>query len=109
MDSMSVAISQTQGRFGGLSICHDIEITETARLMALAGADCLLVPTDLTVSYDAVPRAVGAVLAMAGSKPSLIKARFDRHHLGAVLARDPLLANRRLELHQSLAASRQPE
>ena len=42
----------------GLAICYDIEITETARLIALAGADCLLVPTALMPPYDIVPRAV---------------------------------------------------
>ena len=42
----------------GLAICYDIEITETARLLAIAGADCLLVPTALMESYEIVPRAV---------------------------------------------------
>jgi predicted amidohydrolase len=42
----------------GLAICYDIEITETARLFALAGADCMLVPTALMEPYDIVPRAV---------------------------------------------------
>lgn len=42
----------------GLAICYDIEIPETARLLALAGADCILVPTALMVPYDVVPRAV---------------------------------------------------
>lgn len=42
----------------GLAICYDIEIPETARLLALAGADCILVPTALMPPYEVVPRAV---------------------------------------------------
>ena len=137
-------VATYQGWRIGLAICYDIEITETVRLMALAGADCLLVPTALMDPYAIVPRAViptrayenqiyvayanhcgaeadisyigqscicgpdGAVLAMAGAGADLIKARFDPHHLGAVRARDPLLADRRPELYQGLV-SRQPE
>ncbi|HQT87665.1 MAG TPA: carbon-nitrogen hydrolase family protein [Acidiphilium sp.] len=38
----------------GLAICYDIEFPESARLMALAGADLLLVPTALMTPYDVV-------------------------------------------------------
>jgi predicted amidohydrolase len=43
-----------QGWRVGLAICYDIEFPESARLMALAGADMLLVPTALMTPYDVV-------------------------------------------------------
>ena len=43
-----------QGWRVGLAICYDIEFPESARLMALAGADLLLVPTALMTPYDVV-------------------------------------------------------
>jgi 5-aminopentanamidase len=42
----------------GLAICYDIEFPETGRLLALQGADCILVPTALMPPYIAVPQAV---------------------------------------------------
>lgn len=42
----------------GLAICYDIEFPETVRLLALAGAEAVLVPTALMEPYDVVPRAV---------------------------------------------------
>ncbi|MCW8306214.1 carbon-nitrogen hydrolase family protein [Acidiphilium sp. PA] len=38
----------------GLAICYDIEFPETARALALAGADLILVPTALMPPYDVV-------------------------------------------------------
>ena len=38
----------------GLAICYDIEFPETARMMALAGADLILVPTALMPPYYVV-------------------------------------------------------
>jgi predicted amidohydrolase len=38
----------------GLAICYDIEFPETARALALAGADLVLVPTALMPPYDVV-------------------------------------------------------
>jgi predicted amidohydrolase len=42
----------------GLAICYDIEFPETGRLLAIHGADCILVPTALMPPYTAVPCAV---------------------------------------------------
>ena len=42
----------------GLAICYDIEFPETGRLLALNGADCLLIPTALMPPYQVVPSAV---------------------------------------------------
>jgi predicted amidohydrolase len=42
----------------GLAICYDIEFPETIRLLALAGAEAVLVPTALMEPYEIVPRAV---------------------------------------------------
>lgn len=42
----------------GLAICYDVEFPETVRLLALAGAEAVLVPTALMEPYDVVPRAV---------------------------------------------------
>lgn len=39
----------------GLLICYDIEFPETARSLALAGAEILLIPTALTDEYGTVP------------------------------------------------------
>ena len=39
----------------GLLICYDIEFPETARSLALSGADLVLVPTALSDEYGAVP------------------------------------------------------
>lgn len=38
----------------GLAICYDIEFPETARALAIAGADLVLVPTALMPPYDVV-------------------------------------------------------
>lgn len=42
----------------GLAICYDIEFPETVRLLALAGADIVLVPTALMPPYDVVADSV---------------------------------------------------
>lgn len=42
----------------GLAICYDIEFPETARLLALAGADLVLVPTALMPPYYVVADAL---------------------------------------------------
>ena len=39
----------------GLAICYDIEFPETARRLALAGADLIVVPTANMADYDIVP------------------------------------------------------
>lgn len=40
----------------GLLICYDVEFPETVRLLALQGADAVLVPTANMVGFDEVPR-----------------------------------------------------
>jgi predicted amidohydrolase len=40
----------------GLLICYDVEFPENTRRLALAGADCVLVPTANMDRYDFVPR-----------------------------------------------------
>ena len=40
----------------GLLICYDVEFPETVRLLALQGADAVLVPTANMVDFDEVPR-----------------------------------------------------
>lgn len=40
----------------GLAICYDIEFPETARALALAGADLLCVPTANMVGFEAISR-----------------------------------------------------
>lgn len=40
----------------GLAICYDVEFPETARRLALAGADLLVVPTANMVGFEAVSR-----------------------------------------------------
>jgi len=42
----------------GLMICYDTEFPEPARLLALQGAECILVPTALMKPYGAVPHVV---------------------------------------------------
>lgn len=42
----------------GLAICYDVEFPETVRLLALAGAEAVLVPTALMEPYAIVARAV---------------------------------------------------
>ncbi len=42
----------------GVAICYDIEFPETARVMALAGADLVLVPTALMPPYHVVAEAL---------------------------------------------------
>ncbi len=39
----------------GLLICYDVEFPETARLLALQGADAVLVPTANMLAFDEVP------------------------------------------------------
>lgn len=40
----------------GLLICYDVEFPETVRLLALQGADAVLVPTANMLGFDEVPR-----------------------------------------------------
>lgn len=47
-----------RGLMVGLAICYDIEFPETARLLALAGADLVLVPTALMPPYYVVADAM---------------------------------------------------
>lgn len=52
----AVSIFEIRGWRIGLSICYDIEFPEAARLLALRGADLIVVPTANMVGFDVVPR-----------------------------------------------------
>ncbi len=47
----------------GLAICYDIEFPETARALALAGAEAILAPTANMAPFDSIPRRVVPVRA----------------------------------------------
>ena len=49
------ALAQIHGWSIGLLICYDVEFPETTRSLALAGADCVLVPAANMDCYDIVP------------------------------------------------------
>jgi predicted amidohydrolase len=49
------AVATLNGWTVGLLICYDVEFTEATRLLALAGADLVLVPTALMTPYDSLP------------------------------------------------------
>ncbi len=48
------AVADWRGWQVGIAICYDIEFPESARIMALGGADLILVPTALMTGYDVV-------------------------------------------------------
>lgn len=54
-DHASVAFDWRGWRLG-LLICYDVEFPETVRLLALQGADAVLVPTANMQAYDEVPQ-----------------------------------------------------
>lgn len=54
-DAQNSQLTELQGWKLGLLICYDLEFPENARRLALAGADCLLVPTANMDRYDFVP------------------------------------------------------
>ncbi|GAA3058627.1 MULTISPECIES: carbon-nitrogen hydrolase family protein [Actinomycetes] len=49
-------VADWRGWSVGLAICYDIEFPETARRLALAGADLVVVPTANMVGFEAVSR-----------------------------------------------------
>ena len=55
VDAANSQLAELQGWKLGLLICYDLEFPENARRLALAGADCLLVPTANMDRYDFVP------------------------------------------------------
>ena len=54
-DASNSALAEMHGWNIGLLICYDVEFPENTRRLALAGADCLLVPTANMDRYDFVP------------------------------------------------------
>ena len=54
-DAVSHIFSYQDWRLG-LLICYDVEFPETVRLLALQGADAVLVPTANMVGFDEVPQ-----------------------------------------------------
>ena len=49
------AVATLNGWTVGLLICYDVEFPEATRLLALAGADLVLVPTALMTPYESLP------------------------------------------------------
>lgn len=87
----------------GLAICYDIEFPETARRLALAGADLIVVPTANMADYDIVPhtllpaRAVESQVYLAYANYCGHEGRQHYGGLSCVLAPDgesPLIAAR---------------
>lgn len=54
-DAANSALATLQGWNIGILICYDVEFPENTRRLALAGADCVLVPTANMDRYDIVP------------------------------------------------------
>lgn len=52
------AVVEIEGLRVGLLICYDVEFPENVRLLALSGADLVLVPTALMAPYDFIPRSL---------------------------------------------------
>ncbi|MCZ6888908.1 MAG: carbon-nitrogen hydrolase family protein [Gammaproteobacteria bacterium] len=48
-------VTDVDGWTIGLMVCYDVEFPEAVRLLALAGADLVLVPTALMQPYDGLP------------------------------------------------------
>ena len=57
-DAANSQLATLQGWRLGLLICYDVEFPENTRRLALAGADCVLVPTANMERYDFVPRSL---------------------------------------------------
>jgi predicted amidohydrolase len=55
VDASNSQLAQLHGWNIGLLICYDVEFPENTRRLALAGADCVLVPTANMDRYDFVP------------------------------------------------------
>lgn len=55
IDAANSQLAELHGWKLGLLICYDVEFPENPRRLALAGADCLLVPTANMDRYDFVP------------------------------------------------------
>jgi predicted amidohydrolase len=55
VDTNNSQLAELQGWKLGLLICYDVEFPENPRRLALAGADCVLVPTANMDRYDFVP------------------------------------------------------
>lgn len=55
VDATNSQLAELRGWKLGLLICYDVEFPENPRRLALAGADCLLVPTANMDRYDFVP------------------------------------------------------
>lgn len=56
--SGEIALAEIDGVRVGLLICYDVEFPELVRLLALAGADLVLVPTALMEPFDVVARII---------------------------------------------------
>lgn len=52
---LSSGVADIGGWSVGLLICYDVEFPEAARLLALQGADLIVVPTALMVPYERIP------------------------------------------------------
>jgi predicted amidohydrolase len=55
VDASNSQLTELHGWRLGLLICYDVEFPENTRRLALAGADCVLVPTANMDRYDFVP------------------------------------------------------
>ena len=55
VEPSNLQLGELNGWKIGLLICYDVEFPENARRLALAGADCVLVPTANMDRYDFVP------------------------------------------------------
>jgi predicted amidohydrolase len=55
VDAANSQLAELHGWNIGLLICYDVEFPENPRRLALAGADCVLVPTANMERYDFVP------------------------------------------------------
>ena len=109
-----------------LAICYDIEFPETARALALAGADLIAVPTALMTPYDRIPdvllparayenqvfvayanycgedarlRYCGKSTLAGPDGRIIVQAHTDESLLVAELSRDALLASRHLNTY----------
>lgn len=69
------AVVDFQGIRTSLLICYDIEFPEAARAAAARGAELLLVPTALSVGFDAVPQ----VLVRARALESQLNVAYANH------------------------------
>jgi predicted amidohydrolase len=61
--SAAPTLAEIDGLRLGILICYDVEFPENVRLLALGGADLILVPTALMQPYGFIPRALVAARA----------------------------------------------